>query len=49
MNICETMFAVSQLEKEVMFNFIEIEENDEISDFFQVEVVPSVYFITAMK
>lgn len=43
------MFAVSQLEKEVMFNFIEIEENDEISDFFQVEVVPSVYFITAMK
>lgn len=49
MNICETMFAISQLQKEVMFNFIEIEHNDEVTDFFQVEVVPSVYFITAMK
>jgi hypothetical protein len=34
-----------------MFNFIEIEieTNEEILDFFKVSIVPSIYFITAMK
>lgn len=49
LNLCETVHAVSQLNKQVMFNFIEIEENEEIGDFFQVEMVPSLYFVTASK
>jgi len=32
-----------------MFNFIEIEENEEIGDFFEIEVIPSILMITAMK
>ena len=32
-----------------MFNFIEIEENEEIGDFFDIEVIPTVLMISSMK
>lgn len=49
LNVCECVHAVSRLRKSLLFHFVEVEQNEEVGDFFEVEVVPSIYFVTASK